>query len=193
MRFVVEPGNVDVMIGASSADIRLSGAFEIVGDVVEVLGNRAFLSEAKATGQVGISEAEVTISATPRPRPVAPTEGSLSPEAEPSGEEDTASPEMPVAAVLDSAAKQLDGKRPDLTTTIKFDVTGEGFYRLIVEDGACRLEEGDGEAEVTLRMKARHAVKIMTGKMNPMIAMATGRLKIEGNVQRLMMFQELMG
>lgn len=49
MRFVVEPGNVDVMIGASSADVRLSGAFEIVGDVVEVLGNRAFLSESRAT------------------------------------------------------------------------------------------------------------------------------------------------
>ncbi len=50
MRFVVEPGNVDVTIGSSSADIRLTGAFEIVGDVVEVMGNRAFLSEARVTG-----------------------------------------------------------------------------------------------------------------------------------------------
>jgi beta-glucosidase len=50
MRFVVEPGNMDVMIGSSSADIHLTGAFEIVGDVVEVMGNRAFLSEARVTG-----------------------------------------------------------------------------------------------------------------------------------------------
>jgi beta-glucosidase len=47
MRFVVEPGNVDVMVGSSSADIRLNGEFEIVGNVVEVMGNRAFLSEAR--------------------------------------------------------------------------------------------------------------------------------------------------
>jgi hypothetical protein len=31
MRFVVEPGEFRVMIGASSADIRLSGSFTIEG------------------------------------------------------------------------------------------------------------------------------------------------------------------
>jgi beta-glucosidase len=32
MRFVVETGQVDVMIGASSQDIRLEGSFEIMGE-----------------------------------------------------------------------------------------------------------------------------------------------------------------
>ena len=32
-RFVVEPGTVEVMAGASSEDIRATGAFEIQGDV----------------------------------------------------------------------------------------------------------------------------------------------------------------
>ena len=36
MRFVVEPGTVEVMIGASSEDIRATGAFEIQGDVREL-------------------------------------------------------------------------------------------------------------------------------------------------------------
>lgn len=45
MRFVVEPGMVDVMIGSSSSDIRLRGEFEITGEVVEVMGNRAFTSQ----------------------------------------------------------------------------------------------------------------------------------------------------
>jgi putative sterol carrier protein len=33
---------------------------------------------------------------------------------------------------------------------------------------------------------AKNGVKIMIGKMNPMVAMATGKLKIEGNTQGAM-------
>ena len=33
MEFVVEPGNIDVMVGSSSEDIRLRGEFEITGSV----------------------------------------------------------------------------------------------------------------------------------------------------------------
>ena len=50
MEFVVEPGNVDVMLGSSSADIRLQGEFEITGDVVNVMGNRVFSSTVTVSG-----------------------------------------------------------------------------------------------------------------------------------------------
>jgi beta-glucosidase len=49
MRFVVEPGHVDVMVGSSSDDHRLAGEFALTGDVVEVLGKRAFVSKAEVT------------------------------------------------------------------------------------------------------------------------------------------------
>ncbi|MBI5667556.1 MAG: glycoside hydrolase family 3 C-terminal domain-containing protein [Chloroflexi bacterium] len=44
MQFVVEPGIVEVMVGASSADIRLTGAFEIVGEAAPV--EKVFTSRA---------------------------------------------------------------------------------------------------------------------------------------------------
>ncbi len=50
MRIVVEPGNVDVMVGSSSDDHRLTGEFALTGSVVDVSGRRAFLSQAEVTG-----------------------------------------------------------------------------------------------------------------------------------------------
>ena len=47
MHFVVEPGNMDVELGASSEDIRLKAAFEITGRTLDVLGRRSYLSQAR--------------------------------------------------------------------------------------------------------------------------------------------------
>jgi beta-glucosidase len=45
MNFVVEPGSVEVMIGASSADIRLNGAFEITGQTIEIGMDKVYFTE----------------------------------------------------------------------------------------------------------------------------------------------------
>jgi len=44
-RHWLEPGKIEVMIGASSADIRLGGAFEIVGDQADVSAERVFFTD----------------------------------------------------------------------------------------------------------------------------------------------------
>jgi beta-glucosidase len=44
MAFVVEPGAVEVMIGSSSDDVRLTGRFEIVGETADASAARAFFS-----------------------------------------------------------------------------------------------------------------------------------------------------
>ena len=36
MRYGIEPGRIEVMVGNSSEDIRLTGEFEIMGEVTEV-------------------------------------------------------------------------------------------------------------------------------------------------------------
>src|SRR4051794_774556 len=42
MRWIIEPGEIGVMAGASSEDIRLKGSFNITGAVLELKGNRTF-------------------------------------------------------------------------------------------------------------------------------------------------------
>jgi len=45
MRLVVEPGTFTVMIGRSSADIRLTGAFEVTGPTKVIPSQRRFFTE----------------------------------------------------------------------------------------------------------------------------------------------------
>jgi beta-glucosidase len=45
MRFVIEPGKYDVMVGSSSEEIKLVGSFEVVGDGKVIHSRRVFFSD----------------------------------------------------------------------------------------------------------------------------------------------------
>ena len=46
MKFVVEPGTIEVMVGSSSDDIRAEGEFEITGERTDISKIKTFFSEA---------------------------------------------------------------------------------------------------------------------------------------------------
>jgi beta-glucosidase len=48
---VVEPGEIQFMIGTSSEEIHLNGRFQISGETTDVSQSRAFFSEATVTKQ----------------------------------------------------------------------------------------------------------------------------------------------
>ncbi len=57
-RFVLEPGEIKVLVGSSADDIRLRGAFEVVGETIELEGRRSYLSTVTvrdATGTIAAS------------------------------------------------------------------------------------------------------------------------------------------
>jgi putative sterol carrier protein len=95
----------------------------------------------------------------------------------------------PFFQALTRVAQKLDEQNPETTATLKFNLTGEGIYRLVIEEGHCRAEQGDGEATAAVTMKAQDAVKLMTGKLNPVAAMMTGKFKVEGDLKTLMILQ----
>jgi putative sterol carrier protein len=53
------------------------------------------------------------------------------------------------------------------------------------------VEPGDGDAAATVKLASSDAVKMMTGKLNPMVAFTTGKIKVEGDMQALMILQNL--
>jgi len=48
---VVEPGRVEILLGASSTDIRLEGSFELTGSARRVPEDRAFIARAEVERQ----------------------------------------------------------------------------------------------------------------------------------------------
>jgi putative sterol carrier protein len=75
---------------------------------------------------------------------------------------------------------------------VKFDVKGLGVYRLIIGPEGGRVEQGDGEAAVTISMDMEEAIKLFTGKSNPVAAVMTGKIKISGEIKALMLLQQLL-
>ncbi|MCD6289419.1 MAG: beta-glucuronidase [Anaerolineae bacterium] len=89
-------------------------------------------------------------------------------------------------------ANKLEKRASGASTSLKFDVKEMGIYRLIVGDGMCRVEQGDGEAAATIAMSAEDAMKLLRGEINPMVAVMTGRIRISGDIKALMLLQDLL-
>lgn len=127
---------------------------------------------------------------------VVPAENSVSAplRAAPAVEPPAAPPELGHDLVLQALTKiagLLEGKYAGLTRSIGFNLEGEGFYRLLVEDGHCRAEAGEGPTDATVQLKPADALKLFTGELNPMVAVMTGRVRISGDMKALAILQNL--
>jgi hypothetical protein len=110
---------------------------------------------------------------------------------EPSAPAPAPAPEGDLRSLLVGVARRLDGRKPGLTTTLKFDCRPDGVYRFVIENGAVTLVEGDGEAAAWVTMEAATALKILSGRLNPMAAVLAGRIKVGGDLKALSVLRDL--
>lgn len=69
------------------------------------------------------------------------------------------------------AAKSFDG-------SLKFDCGDDGV--IVLRDGTASTEDQD--TDCTIRMTLDNLVKLLTGKLNPMTGVMTGKLKVSGDM-----------
>ncbi len=97
----------------------------------------------------------------------------------------------PVLVALWALARKLDGQHPAVTAKLKFDLQDEGVYRLLIEAGRCHVETGEGDATATLHMTSQDAADLFAGQLNPLAAVMSGQLKLEGDLRALIVLQGL--
>lgn len=94
----------------------------------------------------------------------------------------------------------LPGKVPaeaieGMHTVFHFDITGEGGAQatIAINDGAVTYDDGlVGEPKCVVSAKAENLTKLLTGQLNPMMAVMTGKIKIS-NTAEMMKYAKLFG
>ncbi len=85
-------------------------------------------------------------------------------------------------------------KAGDLDATVQFDLTGEGGgkWYVIVANGECEVEEGEYESPTaTIRMEASDYAALIAGDLNAMSAFMEQKIRVEGDLNTVMIFQNL--
>jgi putative sterol carrier protein len=73
--------------------------------------------------------------------------------------------------------------------SLKFDCGQAGL--IVLADGTASTE--DRATDCTLALSEENLVKLLKGKLNPMTALATGKLKLSGNPMVAMSLAKLIG
>lgn len=100
-----------------------------------------------------------------------------------------------IAGMFSMMVERFDpSKAEGVNGTIQFNLTGEngGDYWLRLADG--KAETGSGQLEsprMTLRSSADDFYNMLVGKLNPMQAFMTGKIKIQGDTGMAMKLMPL--
>lgn len=97
--------------------------------------------------------------------------------------------------LFDRLADQIDPeKAKDLNATLLFDLGGEngGQWHVALKDGAVKVNQGSvSDPTATVKMDAQDYVDLVAGRLNPVNAFMTGKVKVEGDLNAVMKFQTL--
>jgi putative sterol carrier protein len=83
-----------------------------------------------------------------------------------------------LAAAMRGRALSLRG----LGYRVRFELTDTGDEILLdATGGSATVAEGGGEADTVLRLSSADLARLIAGRLSPMLAFSTGRLRVEGS------------
>lgn len=85
-------------------------------------------------------------------------------------------------STLVEAMKEREGALSELGYKVRFDLSDTGQSLLLdATGGQVALSEDSGEADAVLKLSSDTLEKLITGRIGPMLAFSTGRLRVEGS------------
>jgi putative sterol carrier protein len=105
---------------------------------------------------------------------------------------------MSVAELFNSMPGRLQvDQAAGVNMSILFDLSGAegGQWCVDVAEGKVNVNEGASASapNATVRMTAEDFQAMSSGSLNPMMAFMTGKVKVEGDLNSVMKFQQLVG
>jgi len=94
-------------------------------------------------------------------------------------------------AILEDLAQRINIKKPELTVTLRFDFYEDGIFRMIIDNGTCHIEPGDGDAAASMKLKLKDAQKLFAQQLNPVVGITTGKIKTQGDARAFLFLQDL--
>ena len=82
-------------------------------------------------------------------------------------------------------------KTAGMNNSYLFDIEGASQWKVDVRDGQVNVTEGGSDADVTISAAEDTFQRIAGGELNPTSAYMSGKLKIQGDLMKLMQLQGL--
>ncbi len=93
-----------------------------------------------------------------------------------------------------AAAENADVSNVDFLA-VQVNITGKnaGVFYVEIKDGRIRVEPYDyHDRSCGFTVSMDHFIKIMDGKLDPVLAFSTGRLKVDGDLGKALEFSKLL-
>lgn len=105
---------------------------------------------------------------------------------------------MNVAEIFSNMEGRFQGeKAAGVKMGILFDLSGDdgGQWYVHIDDGKLAVSQSAPAAapSATVKMTADDFTDMSSGKLNPMMAFMTGKVKVDGDLNSVMKFQSLVG
>jgi putative sterol carrier protein len=102
---------------------------------------------------------------------------------------------MTIAEAFDTMVNLFNSAAAgSMSKTFQWNITGEeaGVYALKIANGTCELIKGGVEKpDITITVADKDWLAIAEGKLNPMNAFTSGKVKIAGDMMLAMKLQQL--